>query len=42
MNKLDKLIIKYQERSKQRYDYTPIGEVVYDLISLKPKKRYKK
>lgn len=38
MNKLDKLIKKYRERQKD-YEYTPVGEVLSDLVSLIPKKK---
>jgi len=39
MKKLDRLIKKYRERENQHYEYTPIGEVIGDLVSLIPKKK---
>lgn len=32
--RLKRLIEKYQQRAKENYEYTPIGEVISDLQSI--------
>ena len=39
MKKIDEVIKKYKNREKQGYEYTPIGEVISDLLYIKPKKK---
>jgi hypothetical protein len=41
MKKIDRIIKKYKSREKQRYEFTPIREIISDLEYIKPKKRRK-